>query len=467
MKILLKIIYFFGFVLELHSNLNAQNSITWQRTYGDNNIDYGFSIVQTPDEGYVAVGRKRIETGNYVFAMRINKYGDTVWTKTYPGFKANQIEKTSDGNFIIAATGNLIKIDINGDTIWTHPESSGAKLKETSDKGFIICLSENNGSFLFYPKLKKVDSSGNIQWERIYTHNIYDGRFSDITIDKDGNYIVTGNFSDTAYIWDYLFIMKTDHFGNVIWFKKYESILYSTSIIFLKNDFYVVGGTDSRNGNRAFLSKLNSIGERIWFKTFDPGNPVFGDCNSIINTIDGGLAFTGTYQNGDFDYFIRLIKTDIDGNEMWRKLYGFGDVDVGYNIRQTKDRGYIIIGIRDNFQFGDIYIIKTDKLGFSDPPLSLMNNFETIPDNFKLFQNYPNPFNPVTIISYSIRKNSFVRIVIFDIKGKEIKRLINEFKLEGIHKIQFNAYDLPSGVYFYRMLIDNRIIDFKKMILIR
>ncbi len=72
----------FFLILTAHAGDVWSQAVTWQRTYGEGNIDYGYSIVQTPDEGYIAVGRKRIETVSYMFAMRLNKFGDTIWTKT-------------------------------------------------------------------------------------------------------------------------------------------------------------------------------------------------------------------------------------------------------------------------------------------------------------------------------------------------------------------------------------------------
>ena len=459
MNKIVKIIFVFAICLFESGFLDAQ-TITWQRTYGDNNIDYAYSIVQTPDEGYITVGQKRIQTVNYIFAMRLNKYGDTIWTRTFPGFQANQIEKTSDGNFIIICAGNLIKININGETIWTKPGSSGTKLKETTDKGFVICLSSYNGPYLFYPKLKKVDSLGNIQWEKIYTENIYDGRFSDITIDSEGNYIMTGNYSDTAYTRDYLFIMKTDSMGNIFWLKKYEAYYYSASIIVKDNDYYIGGSIGI-----AFLTKFNSSGNRIWLKFYDRGSE-FSESYGLTNTSDGGLAFTGTYRNADYDYYVRLLKTNSDGEEQWRKLYGFGDADCAYNVRQTSDSGYILSGIRNNYQLGDIFIIKTDKTGFSNPPLLIDNNTENAPVDFTLYQNFPNPFNPSTNIKFKIIKNSFVEITIYDIQGKKVKNIVGEQKPAGEYQITFNGTNLPSGMYFYQLSINDIVRDTKKMILI-
>ena len=74
-----------------------------------------------------------------------------------------------------------------------------------------------------------------------------------------------------------------------------------------------------------------------------------------------------------------------------------------------------------------------------------------IPDKFYLSQNYPNPFNPVTNLEFGIPKPGFVSLKIYDVLGREMVTLVNEAKEPGYYKIKFNAADLASGVYFYRM----------------
>ncbi|HEX9740963.1 MAG TPA: T9SS type A sorting domain-containing protein, partial [Ignavibacteriaceae bacterium] len=71
--------------------------------------------------------------------------------------------------------------------------------------------------------------------------------------------------------------------------------------------------------------------------------------------------------------------------------------------------------------------------------------------DFKLFNNYPNPFNPSTTIKYSISQNSFVRLTIYNILGKEIKEIINGVRDAGIYEENFNASGLSSGAYFCRI----------------
>jgi Neuraminidase (sialidase) len=87
-------------------------------------------------------------------------------------------------------------------------------------------------------------------------------------------------------------------------------------------------------------------------------------------------------------------------------------------------------------------------------------------NSYLLEQNYPNPFNPVTTIGYGIREKSNVKITVLNSIGEEVAMLVNEEKESGYHTVEFNATNLPSGVYFYQ-LIAGEYTAIKKMILLK
>jgi len=90
-----------------------------------------------------------------------------------------------------------------------------------------------------------------------------------------------------------------------------------------------------------------------------------------------------------------------------------------------------------------------------------------LPAEFALHQNYPNPFNPVTNIEYDLPVDGNIELKIYDIAGRLIKTLVNEFKTAGSYLVSFNASDLSSGVYFYSMNIDGKQIGVKRMTLVK
>jgi phosphatidylserine/phosphatidylglycerophosphate/cardiolipin synthase-like enzyme len=103
--------------------------------------------------------------------------------------------------------------------------------------------------------------------------------------------------------------------------------------------------------------------------------------------------------------------------------------------------------------------------------VGIENTERPVPSSFSLSQNYPNPFNPETAISYQLIANSFVKLVVFDLLGREVSTLVNDIQHAGTHIVRCDASALPSGVYFYRLTArrtdngqDRAFIDTKKMV---
>ena len=90
----------------------------------------------------------------------------------------------------------------------------------------------------------------------------------------------------------------------------------------------------------------------------------------------------------------------------------------------------------------------------------------SIPTKYILSQNYPNPFNPETQIDFSLPVNGYMEIKIYDVNGRLVKELINSYKDAGYYTITFNASDLSSGVYFYK-IVASGFSDTKKMVFVK
>jgi hypothetical protein len=158
----------------------------------------------------------------------------------------------------------------------------------------------------------------------------------------------------------------------------------------------------------------------------------------------------------------------------------------GYRIRIARDINFTNIysdsSILNNFltiylPFAEFYFWKVCAKGNQgDGPWSNIRLFsmfngihqisQVIPDRIKMHNNYPNPFNPTTIIRYDLSKNDFVKLVVFDILGREVASLVNEKQSAGVYEVNWDASVYPSGVYFYRLVTDG-FTDTKKMILLK
>ncbi|MCU0344429.1 MAG: T9SS type A sorting domain-containing protein [Ignavibacterium sp.] len=111
--------------------------------------------------------------------------------------------------------------------------------------------------------------------------------------------------------------------------------------------------------------------------------------------------------------------------------------------------------------------IQMDNVVLEKSKLNIRNfKGETLPIEYALEQNYPNPFNPTTTIRYQLPKDGLVTMKVYDILGAEVVTLVNEEKVAGKYEVNFNAATLASGVYIYRLSI-NDYINVKKMVLVK
>lgn len=100
------------------------------------------------------------------------------------------------------------------------------------------------------------------------------------------------------------------------------------------------------------------------------------------------------------------------------------------------------------------------------PTVGVSNENTEVPTEFALKQNYPNPFNPSTTIEYSINKAGMVNLSIYNLMGQKVAELVNESKMEGTYKVQWNAAEIASGMYYYRLEANGQSIT-RKMTLIK
>jgi hypothetical protein len=105
------------------------------------------------------------------------------------------------------------------------------------------------------------------------------------------------------------------------------------------------------------------------------------------------------------------------------------------------------------------------KIG-DDPLTFVETGIASTPKKFMLSQNYPNPFNPATTISFSLAKSSFVSLKIFDLLGREVATIVSEEMSAGSYSRQWNAANMTSGIYFYRLQAGS-FTETKKLILLR
>ena len=143
---------------------------------------------------------------------------------------------------------------------------------------------------------------------------------------------------------------------------------------------------------------------------------------------------------------------------MWTSIKNFnGSFDPSFNLDDI--RGAVTVA---NATSGEGFVVWSVDLnlvvGINDEEIELID--------FSLTQNYPNPFNPSTTIRYEIPENQFVTLKVYDLLGKEVATLVNEEKQAGSYSVDFDASNLTTGMYIYKIQTGD-FVDTKKMILIK
>jgi hypothetical protein len=141
---------------------------------------------------------------------------------------------------------------------------------------------------------------------------------------------------------------------------------------------------------------------------------------------------------------------------------GFNN-SVNINNKVISQVGTALIGTSSN----EVTKVKSGFLtGLITTFATSVNDNENQPLSYELYQNYPNPFNPATVIRFSIPQANIVLLKVYDILGSEVLSLLNEEKPAGLYEITFDAYNLASGIYIYKLQAGD-FNEKKKMILLK
>ena len=361
----------------------------WEQTFGGTNRDVGESVQQTSDGGYIITGWTN-SFGNSVdvYLVKTDGNGNELWTKTFGGTGGDygySIQQTSDGGYIITGWTNsfgnsvdvyLVKTDGNGNEIWSQTLGGtggdyGYSVQQTSDGGYIITgytIHLTNG---FGVSLIKTDGSGNELWTKTFGGTDVDKGFS-VQQTIDGGYIINGVTKSFGNGYEDVYLIKTDGSGNEQWTKTFGGTGYDVgeSVQQTQDGGYIITGWTESFGSGGiddiYLIKTDGSGNELWSQTL--GGTGYDMGYSVQQTSDGGYIITGSTSSFGNSYDLYLIKTNGNGIEEWSQTFGgIDDNETGWSVQQTSDGGYIITGETLSFGNGngeeDIYLVKTDDQG--------------------------------------------------------------------------------------------------------
>jgi hypothetical protein len=257
---------------------DASGNTMWTRTFGGAGSDAAYSVALTTDGGYIIAGVTTcFGSGDDVWLIKTNAWGDTMWTRTFGGGgfdAAYSVVQTADGGHVVAGRTCsdvwLIKTNAYGDTIWTHTYGGtnldiGRSVRQTADGGYVVAgYTRSFGAGYYDVYLVKTDAYGDTFWTRTYGGTDRDYGHS-VQQTTDGGYIVAGRtFSFGAYRGD-VYLVKTDAYGDTTWTRTFGGLNWDKgySVHQTTDGGYVITGyTKSFGAGRddVWLIKTDSAG---------------------------------------------------------------------------------------------------------------------------------------------------------------------------------------------------------------
>lgn len=452
--------------MSIYITATAQSpAIEWQKNYGSFYEDNGASVRQLADGSYILLGTVGSNDGDvsgkhggYDFwLVKLNSTGIIQWQKCLGGSfhdSGSAFEQTTDGGFIIVGFTNsndgdvsglhgisydtwVVKVDSVGNIQWQKclgggGDEEGSSIKQTLDGGYIMTGSTNSndgdvsgnhgGGDVWVVKL---DNTGNIQWQKCYGGGGDEIPYNLLQL-TDGSYIFIGhtgsNDGDVSGnhgggdVW----IVKLDNTGNIQWQKCYGGTKNDIGYDIKQTPdggFIFTGTSGSNNGdltgnkgyNDLWVVKINNTGAIEWQKNYGGKYSEMGF--SIKQTAEGGYIIGGQTESNNGDVSgnhgnlgngfggidIWVLKINISGDIEWQKCLGGKGDEYSFDILQTNDGGYIIIGIAgyidgdvtNNYDYADIWVVKLEAYTVNTV------DYNTVNSNLVL---YPNPTQDILYI---------------------------------------------------------------------
>jgi len=485
---------------------DADGDTLWTRAYGGSASEFGLSVQQTTDGGYIVGGyTESFGAGSSdCYLLKTDANGDTVWTRTYGGSAdeyAESVQQTTDGGYVIAGwtfdLGDydvyLIKTDANGDTLWTRTygganDEFGVSVQQTADEGYIIAGYSARG-WVSDVYLVRTDANGDELWTRTYGGSGADYGES-VEQTEDGGYIVVGEIEISGH-WHDVYLVKTDANGDTLWTRVYGGTAWDFGHFVQQtaDGGYVVAGiTNSFGAGFQDVWLLRVAGEQpaavsIEIVPDDPPVTVpqggsFGFSGTLTNNtdqpqlVDAGTMAIGP-EKGVYGWFKKMRDLELEPYEILsahfdQHVNDRAPLGVYTYIAYCGDYPSTVI----DSSFFQIEVVAGISGSGEDLGWLLSGSFDGsdessgLPSEFALLSNYPNPFNASTVIEYQLPEASEVTLQVYNLLGEKVATLVDSKQQAGYRSVVWDASEVSSGLYFYKLTAGD-FTETKRMMLVK
>ncbi len=437
--------------------LLAQATVMFHRQWRWYTQDNGHSVARLDDGGYVFSGGFQVSSSVFgVVLARTDSLGDTTWVRNILNLDENGgfCCRLSDGGYgVLAESGAkivVLKYNPEGDSIWQYRSTWGGRISAlipTFDGGCLV-TGRIPDSSPYDMGAVKLAADGHEEWARHYheptmNQTLANGAFQT----RDSGYILCGyainysSFNPTR-------LVRLTPAGDTVWAR-----LYKGPVGPMLNDvremsdsgFLAVGYEfDTLNGyNTLYLLRTTSTGDIVWTRSLAPTG-ASTEASAMCATADGGFAIVGRIDWVESTR-VWLVKTDAQGDTLWTAVLPGSGHEVGTDIEQTADGGYVIAGRSEVAGVPDsLLLIKTDSLGRVVSGIAEANRHVPDPVDLSVM---PNPAKGTARLEYSLPKGIVSTLRVFDALGRQV------FSSTGLPtaSFEFRTSSFAPGIYLLRL----------------
>ena len=362
---------------------------TFERVYGGAAAEVGYSVQQTADGGYILSGGTWSEGNGSgdIQLVRVDENGDILWTSTFGSAALDfgySVRQTNDGGFVVCGMFNgfgsdtltLIRTNASGAMLWEqqYPGTLGRDLgyavQQCTDGGFVVC--GTSGATLDDAYVVRTDAAGTMLWSSTIDLGAREMAMA-IEQTADGGFITLVQNAGVGDAAGELHLLRLTALGDTLWTRTISTPGpdEARGLAITDDGGYILAGGNGYQQRDMLIVRCNDQGQELWRQL--QGDPAMDDLAMAIHPVPGGYAIGGRQEDpvtGTIGMYLAV--TDDGGVVQWDRRFHRGIFAEANAMVPTADGGYALFGstadtLNGNQQI-DMYLVKTDGAGYTALP---------------------------------------------------------------------------------------------------
>jgi hypothetical protein len=451
-----RIVFLLLFAITFPKVCVSQN--TFEKMIDTLGVSYFSCVKQTYDGGFITCGGNSSISGGNLVVIKFDSVGTIDWARQYIGSGSDggtYIEQTIDSGYMVssvydASSSNgkcwMLRLNQLGDTLWTKVAVAGTNGTFLSQQNSMASVNDSIYAMIGYVDIPSqwsagfmipVLKSGVLLSPKIYDYAYWGISLTGINKTSNFGYILTGAYALSSTMSE-IYVLRTNAYGDTNWTKRIQIPVtingVGQAVEETDDSGIIVCGYAMNtvyNKQNTVLVKTDSLGDTLWTKIY--GGEIIRSSSSIKQTNDYGFIIVGSRIDGLTSNLVAyLLKTNVNGDSLWEKQFGYPSNSIGIYAQQTNDGGFIMSGQRNSVNGLVAYLVKTDSSG---NVLTGLNSIEL--NNQYSYSIFPNPSSGIVNVRLGDIYQQNAQIEIFDasyrkVYSKKISNMSNQIDLSNV-----------------------------------